>query len=64
MKLRLVYEAAMSSYKYRQSSDLWYLTGFEEPDSAVILGMSDTSFFLPPEYRLTQINIQREEFII
>ncbi|KAJ3783587.1 peptidase M24 [Lentinula aff. detonsa] len=24
-------------YKFRQASDFWYLTGFEEPDSAVIL---------------------------
>ncbi|VDC01149.1 unnamed protein product [Peniophora sp. CBMAI 1063] len=24
-------------YKYRQASDFWYLTGFEEPDSAVVL---------------------------
>lgn len=24
-------------YKYRQASDFWYLTGFEEPNSAVIL---------------------------
>jgi hypothetical protein len=27
-----------ASYKYRQASDFWYLTGVEEPDSAVILG--------------------------
>jgi Aminopeptidase P, N-terminal domain len=26
------------SYKYRQDSDFWYLTGFEEPNSAVTLG--------------------------
>lgn len=26
-----------SSYKFRQSSDFWYLTGFDEPDAAVIL---------------------------
>ncbi|KAH6915471.1 peptidase M24 [Coprinopsis sp. MPI-PUGE-AT-0042] len=25
-------------YKYRQNSDFWYLTGFEEPDSALVLG--------------------------
>ncbi|KAI0315361.1 peptidase M24 [Amylostereum chailletii] len=24
-------------YKFRQASDFWYLTGFEEPDSAVVL---------------------------
>ena len=27
----------LSSYKYRQASDFWYLTGFQEPESAVIL---------------------------
>lgn len=26
------------SYKFRQNSDFWYLTGFAEPNSAVILG--------------------------
>jgi intermediate cleaving peptidase 55 len=26
------------SYKYRQASDFWYLTGFNEPDSALTLG--------------------------
>ncbi|KAI9466605.1 peptidase M24 [Lactarius psammicola] len=25
------------NYKFRQASDFWYLTGFEEPDSALIL---------------------------
>ncbi|KAF9782088.1 peptidase M24 [Thelephora terrestris] len=25
------------SYKFRQASDFWYLTGFDEPDAAVIL---------------------------
>ena len=30
----------ISSYKYRQASDFWYLTGFEEPDSAVVLRAS------------------------
>lgn len=29
---------SVHSYRFRQSSDFWYLTGFEEPDSAVILG--------------------------
>uniref|UniRef100_D8PL84 Aminopeptidase P N-terminal domain-containing protein n=1 Tax=Schizophyllum commune (strain H4-8 / FGSC 9210) TaxID=578458 RepID=D8PL84_SCHCM len=37
------------SYKYRQSSDFWYLTGFEEPDSAVILEKTSTS----KGYRMT-----------
>ena len=33
------------SYKYRQASDFWYLTGFEEPNSAVILGAVVILFF-------------------
>ncbi|KAL1664833.1 peptidase M24, structural domain-containing protein [Schizophyllum commune] len=36
-------------YKYRQSSDFWYLTGFEEPDSAVIIEKTSTS----KGYRMT-----------
>ncbi|TRM62399.1 peptidase M24 [Schizophyllum amplum] len=36
-------------YKYRQASDFWYLTGFEEPDSAVILEKTSTS----KGYRMT-----------
>ncbi|KAI6168908.1 peptidase M24 [Pisolithus thermaeus] len=31
------YMSGSASYKFRQSSDFWYLTGFEEPESAVIL---------------------------
>ncbi|RDB15460.1 Intermediate cleaving peptidase 55 [Hypsizygus marmoreus] len=30
-------------YKYRQASDFWYLTGFEEPDSAIILEKTSSS---------------------
>ncbi|KAL4075579.1 peptidase M24, structural domain-containing protein [Scleroderma yunnanense] len=30
-------------YKFRQASDFWYLTGFEEPDAAVILEKTSTS---------------------
>ncbi|KZO93766.1 peptidase M24 [Calocera viscosa TUFC12733] len=30
-------------YKFRQASDFWYLTGFEEPDSAVILEKTSDS---------------------
>ena len=26
------------SYKFRQASDFWYLTGFQEPDAAVVIG--------------------------
>lgn len=31
------------SYKFRQASDFWYLTGFEEPDAAVILEKTSSS---------------------
>ncbi|KAF8702125.1 hypothetical protein AX14_014503 [Amanita brunnescens Koide BX004] len=37
-------------YKYRQASDFWYLTGFMEPDSAVILEKTPSS---PRGYRMT-----------
>ncbi|KAH9172158.1 peptidase M24 [Lactarius sanguifluus] len=30
------------NYKFRQASDFWYLTGFEEPDSALILEKTGT----------------------
>ncbi|KAF8579034.1 peptidase M24 [Ramaria rubella] len=30
-------------YKFRQSSDFWYLTGFQEPDSALILEKTPTT---------------------
>ena len=33
----------ISSYKFRQASDFWYLTGFEEPDSAVVLEKTSSS---------------------
>ncbi|KAI8984931.1 peptidase M24, structural domain-containing protein [Trametes punicea] len=36
-------------YKFRQSSDFWYLTGFEEPDAAVILEKRPSS---PRGYRM------------
>ena len=35
------------SYKFRQASDFWYLTGFEEPDSALILGQSTSTCASP-----------------
>ncbi|KAI6046534.1 peptidase M24 [Pisolithus marmoratus] len=38
-----------SSYKFRQASDFWYLTGFEEPDAAVILEKASN----PRGYRMT-----------
>ena len=36
------------SYKFRQASDFWYLTGFDEPDAAVILGPSVHLLHLSP----------------
>ncbi|KAJ2918087.1 hypothetical protein MD484_g2305, partial [Candolleomyces efflorescens] len=43
------YMSANIFYKYRQASDFWYLTGFEEPDSAVILEKTSSS----KGYRMT-----------
>lgn len=37
------YYSRPHSYKFRQASDFWYLTGFEEPDSAVILEKNSSS---------------------
>ncbi|KAI0959231.1 hypothetical protein AcW1_004114 [Taiwanofungus camphoratus] len=34
---QIKYMSGQIFYKFRQSSDFWYLTGFEEPSSAVIL---------------------------
>ncbi|PPQ81078.1 hypothetical protein CVT25_014541 [Psilocybe cyanescens] len=33
----LLPDGSVAVYNYRQASDFWYLTGFEEPDSAVVL---------------------------
>ncbi|KAM6495511.1 peptidase M24 [Amanita muscaria] len=38
------------SYKYRQASDFWYLTGFMEPESAIILEKTPS---VPRGYRMT-----------
>ncbi|KAJ7265937.1 peptidase M24 [Mycena haematopus] len=43
------YMSGQIFYKFRQASDFWYLTGFEEPNSAVILEKTSTS----RGYRLT-----------
>ncbi|KDQ65103.1 hypothetical protein JAAARDRAFT_202334 [Jaapia argillacea MUCL 33604] len=40
------YMSGQIFYKYRQYSDFWYLSGFEEPESAFILG---PSLPLPPQ---------------
>jgi intermediate cleaving peptidase 55 len=44
------------SYKFRQASDFWYLTGFEEPDSAVILEKTSCS----RGYRMTLFSMGKD----
>lgn len=44
------------SYKFRQASDFWYLTGFEEPDSAVILEKTSCS----RGYRMTMFSLGKD----
>ncbi|TDL29014.1 peptidase M24 [Rickenella mellea] len=39
-------------YKFRQASDFWYLTGFEEPESAIILEKTSDS----KGYRMTMFS--------
>lgn len=41
--LRICTQHIVQSYKFRQASDFWYLTGFEEPDSAIILEKNSSS---------------------
>ncbi|KAA1465904.1 peptidase M24 [Dentipellis sp. KUC8613] len=43
-------------YKFRQASDFWYLTGFEEPDSAVILEKNGG----PRGYRMIMYSLGRD----
>ncbi|KAI0761762.1 peptidase M24 [Irpex lacteus] len=43
-------------YKFRQASDFWYLTGFEEPDSAVILEKTSCS----RGYRMTMFSLGKD----
>ncbi|KAN0097864.1 Peptidase M24, structural domain containing protein [Tylopilus felleus] len=45
-------------YKFRQASDFWYLTGFEEPDAAVILEKTSTS----RGYRMTLFSSGKDSF--
>lgn len=44
------------SYKFRQASDFWYLTGFEEPDAALILEKSSSS----RGYRMTLFSMGKD----
>nr|GAT46177.1 methionine aminopeptidase [Mycena chlorophos] len=43
-------------YKFRQASDFWYLTGFDEPDSAVVLEKNSSS----RGYRMTLFSLGRD----
>ncbi len=45
-------------YKFRQETNFWYLTGFQEPDSAVILEKDPSS---PRGYKMTMFVQKRDE---
>ncbi|CBQ69694.1 related to X-Pro aminopeptidase II [Sporisorium reilianum SRZ2] len=45
-------------YKFRQETNFWYLTGFQEPDSAVILEKDASS---PRGYKMTMFVQKRDE---
>ncbi|PWY97110.1 hypothetical protein BCV70DRAFT_81481 [Testicularia cyperi] len=45
-------------YKFRQETNFWYLTGFQEPDSALILEKDPSS---PRGYRMTMFVPMRDE---
>jgi intermediate cleaving peptidase 55 len=46
----------VKSYKFRQASDFWYLTGFDEPDSALVLGKSHSTNTLRGHVRVCIIH--------
>ncbi|KAJ7666498.1 peptidase M24 [Mycena rosella] len=50
------YMSGQIFYKFRQASDFWYLTGFDEPNSAVILEKTSTS----RGYRMTLFSAGRD----
>ncbi|KAJ7067901.1 peptidase M24 [Mycena amicta] len=50
------YMSGQIFYKFRQASDFWYLTGFAEPDSAVILEKNSSS----RGYRMTLFSAGRD----
>ncbi|KAJ6567398.1 peptidase M24 [Mycena vulgaris] len=50
------YMSGQIFYKFRQASDFWYLTGFDEPNSAVILEKNSTS----RGYRMTLFSAGRD----
>ncbi|SPO32778.1 related to X-Pro aminopeptidase II [Ustilago trichophora] len=45
-------------YKFRQETNFWYLTGFQEPDSAVILEKDPST---PRGYKMTMFVQKRDE---
>ena len=45
-------------YKFRQETNFWYLTGFQEPDSAVILEKDSSS---SRGYKMTMFVQKRDE---
>lgn len=59
--LGLNYFIIPSSYQYRQASDFWYLTGFEEPNAAVILGTSHPDLSISTS---NMHNTSREDFCL
>ncbi|KAJ8502148.1 hypothetical protein ONZ51_g191 [Trametes cubensis] len=50
---QIKYMSGQIFYKFRQSSDFWYLTGFEEPDAAVIIEKQPSS---PRGYRMVMFS--------
>ncbi|KAI0699804.1 peptidase M24 [Cytidiella melzeri] len=50
------YMSGQIFYKFRQASDFWYLTGFEEPDSAVVLEKTSCS----RGYRMTMFSAGKD----
>ncbi|KAF8516631.1 peptidase M24 [Gautieria morchelliformis] len=55
---------SQGAYKFRQSSDIWYLTGFQEPDAALVLEKASTRYGRP--YKMTMFcsgkNAHREKW--
>ncbi|OBZ71885.1 Intermediate cleaving peptidase 55 [Grifola frondosa] len=51
---QIKYMSGQIFYKFRQASDFWYLTGFEEPDAAVILEKRPSS---PRGYHMTLFSV-------
>lgn len=47
---RIKYMSGQIFYRFRQASNFWYLTGFQEPDSAVVLQKQASS---PRGYKMT-----------